>query len=65
LIIRNAVDEYSGYLDEWVTIQNKQEKPILNLLWNEQVRFDEAISHFALWKQDCEHRLEQMKSSIQ
>ena len=61
----NAVDEYSNHLDRWATIQNKAERPILDLFETEQVRYDEAIRRFILWKQDCERRLEQMKNSIQ
>lgn len=65
LIIRNAVDEYSNYIDGWLAITNKEDPRIQKLLWVEDLRVEEALRRFALWNQDCERRLEQVKNSIQ
>ena len=63
--IINAVEGYSNYLDRWIKIQNKEDRSVLDLFDTEQREFNERIRGFALWKQDCERRLEQMKKSIQ
>jgi hypothetical protein len=64
LILRNAVDEYATHLDSLLAIKNIDELNLRKLLWVEDIRYDEAIQRFALWKQECERRLEQAKSSL-
>jgi hypothetical protein len=64
LILRNAVDEYANHLDSVLAIKDSDETNLRKLLWVEDVRYEENIGRFALWKQGCELRLEQAKSSL-
>jgi len=65
LIIRNAIDEYSSFLDDWGRIQNKEDQKIQELFLFEEPRFQDTINRFLFWKRDCDRRLGEMKSSIQ
>ncbi|MFZ0641364.1 MAG: hypothetical protein WAN33_10825 [Candidatus Acidiferrales bacterium] len=60
----NAADSYSNYLERWDVIQNKQERPVLELLALEQIEFERFLNAFANWHQDCMRRLTEMRNSI-
>jgi hypothetical protein len=64
LVLRNAIDEYSNQLDAVLASNTADESQLKKLLWPEDVRYDDAIRRFALWKQGCELRLEQAKGSL-
>ena len=63
--IMGAAEDYSHYLDDWSNIQNKKDKPVLELFWAEQARVDGFSTRFSNWLGGCEGRLEQMKKSLQ
>jgi hypothetical protein len=65
LIVRNATDEYAGQLDSVLALKDANEATLKALLRPEDIRYDDAIHRFALWKSECEHRLERIKASIQ
>jgi hypothetical protein len=64
-ILRSAVDEYSHQVDSVLALKDTDEANLKTILWPEDIRYDEAIRRFALWKSESEHRLEQVKSSLQ
>jgi hypothetical protein len=64
-LLEGAVHAYADYLDRWAEIQNKDEKQISFLFEPEQNSYEDAMTRFAHWRQDCDRRLVQMKQSIQ
>jgi hypothetical protein len=62
---RNGIDDYLNFLDRWTKIENKNETPILQLMWHAQLRFDGYLHGFSNWKNESVARLDQVKKSLQ
>jgi|GEM_PF-5600078 len=60
----NATEGYRYYLDWWNVIQNKDQKPIWNLLSVEQNEFQVRLNTFGKWQRGCMDRLTEMRNSI-
>jgi hypothetical protein len=65
LLARNGIDDYLNFLDRWTKIENKNEKPVLQLMWHAQLRFDGFLYGFSHWKNESAARLDQVKKSLQ
>lgn len=59
-----AATEYNNYLRDWNSIQNKNEKPILELLGHEQGEFNTSMIAFQKWDEGCRKRIAEMRNSI-
>jgi hypothetical protein len=65
-MVRGGVEQYVNTLNVWATIQNKQDRQIINMfLWYPQIMLDDVIRRAAAWQRDCERRLGQVKATLQ
>ena len=64
-IIQNAVADYLFLLNLWTTTVNKEGKSLVGLLGPMQKEFNKETRRFSQWRQNCMHRLEEMKQSIE
>jgi len=66
VILRGAVIEYARQLDSVLSLKDTTDEATLKAIFQpEEIRYDDAIRRFALWKSDCERRLEQARSALQ
>jgi hypothetical protein len=61
--LMNATDDYRQYLESWKTIANKGGRNA-TMYQATQNQYDTSVRNFALWKQACEGRLQQMRDSL-
>jgi hypothetical protein len=62
--ITNAVLGYVNHIDHWATIQNKEQRAVLDDFSYAQSDFQGYLTTFSRWHQGCETRLAQMRDSV-
>jgi hypothetical protein len=60
----NALDDYLQYLESWKTVANKGGRN-MTMYQDTQNMYDTYVHNFALWKQACDRRLQQIRNSLQ
>ena len=63
--LASTFNKYAVQLEEWSVIQNKDDKPVQNMLFEYKNQFDEGLKQYADFFNGCKSRLDEMKESIQ